>query len=203
MNLAIERDSKTLKTRLAAAQWALEADELGMAEQNATAALQIEPTSLDAMLLTGLVARYKNDLSGAEKIFTQAHLRSPAHLGAMSQLALVLIEQPTEEKRNLALQYAQVMVRLFSDLTKSAGREARVTLGWILYKLGRQAQAAQQIQAALRAGAVSADSAYHAARIFHDSDLKDASKKILESTLGSKRSFPNRKAAENLLQQLQ
>jgi len=58
---AVSEDPDRLATRLEAARWALEYCEIDLAEENATAALQIDATSIDAMILAGLVARHRKD----------------------------------------------------------------------------------------------------------------------------------------------
>lgn len=201
MEEAAKGDGNNARTRLAVAKWALDNNEMAMAKENAEAALRLNPDSLDAKLYLGLVARFNNELPKAEEAFKEAHLQSPTHLGAITQLALVLVEQSDERKRAQALDYARLNTQLYSDLNDASGREAAVTLGWVLSRLGQNAAATRAIQQALSAGngRISADSAYHAAQILYDSGMTEASQKLLEQTLQSESVFPNRSSAELLL----
>ena len=203
MKRAVKNDGNNTRTRLAVAKWALDANNLSMAKENAAAALKLDPNSLDAKLYVGLVARFDNDLPAAEQAFKQAHLQSPNNLGAITQLALVLVDQADEKKRAEALEFARLNTRVHSDLSKASGREAAVTFGWVLSRLGQNANAVRTVQQALAAGSVSADSAYHAAQILYDSGQTDAAGAILQKTLAGDAIFPNRKAAEQLLGKIQ
>ena len=199
MERAVETDGNSTATRLAVAKWALDANQLPMAKENADAALKLSPESLEAKLYAGLVARFGNDLPTAEKMFKLAHLQSPNNLAANTQLALVLIDQADDRKRSEALQYAQLNARLNNDVTKPSGREAAVTLAWVLSRLGQNTNAVRTVQQAISAGTLSADSAYHAAQILYDTGQTSAASTILERTLATDSVFPNRTAAEQLM----
>ncbi|MCA9149802.1 MAG: tetratricopeptide repeat protein [Planctomycetales bacterium] len=200
MERAATQDANNVRTRLAVAKWALDHEELDMAKTNAEAALKLEPRSLEAKLYMGLIARFRNDLPTAESLFKEAHLQSPTHLGAITQLALVLVDQSDEAKRTQALEYARLNTQLYSDLNEATGREAAVTFGWVLSKLGQTAAATKAVQQALTAGngRISADNAYHAAQILYDGGMTEAAQKLLDQTLQSESVFPNRAAAEQL-----
>ncbi len=204
MERAAQSDGNNIRTRLAVAKWALDTGNLDMAKSNAEAALTLDPDSLDAKLYLGLVARFRSELPQAEELFKEAHLQSPTHLGAITQLALVLVEQSDEKKRAQALNYARLNTQLYSDLNEASGREAAVTLGWVLSRLGQNAAAGRAIQQALSAGngRVSADSAYHAAQILYDSGMTEAAQKLLDQTLQTESVFPNKAAAEQLLSKI-
>lgn len=203
MQRAAQKDGSNVRTRLAVAKWALNAGELQMAQENAQAALQLESNSLEARLYLGLVARFQNKMSEAEEIFKEAHFQSPTHLGAITQLALVLVDQADERKKALALAYARLNTQLYSDLKDASGREAAVTLGWVLSKLGQPQAAQRAVQQALSGGTrLSADSAYHAAKILYDNGLTDPAGQILEQSLKAESTFPNRADAEALLSRI-
>jgi tetratricopeptide (TPR) repeat protein len=199
MNNAATRDGENIQTRLAVTKWAMEANEMAMAKENADAALALDGNSLQAKLLVGVIARFNNDLPAAETAFKQAHLQAPTNLDAITQLTLVLVGQDDEKKRQEALEYARLNARIYSDLTKQSGREAAVSLGWVLSRLGENAAAVRTVQQAINAGSISADSSYHAAQILFDSGLTDLAGKILSTTLQSDTVFPNRTSAEQLL----
>jgi Tfp pilus assembly protein PilF len=76
-------------------------------------------------------------------------------------------------------------------------------LGWVLFKLGRVADAAQQVQLALSSGGVGPEAAYFAAVIMQDRGQSEVAKALLEQTLeGNNRLFPNRAKAEELYEEL-
>jgi len=202
VELAVQRDAESSQTRLAAANWALEAGELDMAATNTAEALRLVPKSFEARLMSGLVNRYKRKYAEAEEPLVAAHLQMPLHPAAINQLALVLIEQPDEEKRGLAAQYAEMNARLNSDQAQPVGREAAVTLGWVLMRLGRVVEAERAVQAALSSGSVSADAAFHAASLFHTRGRDDLARPLLKPILDSTVAFPSREDAEKLLASL-
>ena len=203
MKRAIEKDGTNPRTRLAVAKWAIDTNNMALAKENAEEAKKLDPTSLDAKLYVGLVARFSNDLPAAEKEFSEAHSQSPTHLGALTQLCLALVDQTDETKKQKALEYAQMNVQMHSDLNRPEGREAAVTLAWVLSRLGRTADAMRAIQQLLpAANTLSADSAYHAAQILFDSGQNDLARKILEPRLASDAVFPNRSDAEKLLNRI-
>ena len=200
--LAVKRDGDSVNTRLAAAQWFLEAGLVQEARENAQAALKIESTSSQAQMLIGMSARYEGEYQAAADAFETVHLESPSNFAAINQLALSLIEQTDESKRRRSVEYAQINTRTFADLQQANGREAAVTMAWILFRLGRQAEAGRGIQSALRSGGVGPESSYFAAHILHDSGLSDAAKQVLKPTLTSKTMFPSRVDAENLAKKM-
>jgi tetratricopeptide (TPR) repeat protein len=199
MEEAIKKDGNSVATRLAVAKWAMDTGNLELAEANSAAAAKIEPNSFNVLLFKGLVARFKNDLAGAEAAFKEAHLKSPKHLGAMTQLVLTLIESPEEDKQRQAVEFAEVCVRVYSDLNQPGGREAAVVYGWCLSKLKRPDEAFQTIRQVVGKGSISADSAFFAAQILYDAGQTTAAQKMLETALEGERSFPNKKAAQDLL----
>ena len=78
-----------------------------------------------------------------------------------------------------------------------------MTLGWVLSKLGQNSAAQRAVQQALTGGTrLSADSAYHAAKILYDNGLTEPAGQILEQSLKAESVFPNRAAAEQLLSRI-
>jgi tetratricopeptide (TPR) repeat protein len=202
MNLAVERMPEHLETRLAAAQWGLEAGRMDFAKTNAQAALQIDPDSLPAKIAVGVVARHEGDGDRAEELFTSAHLQSPGNFAAMNHLALTLIERPEAEHRRRALEFAQVNARVYADLRQAMGREAAVTLAWILFSMGREADAMRNLSAAVRAGSVTPESSYYAARILVARGGREPALDLLERLLQQRRAFLHRADAQQLLNKI-
>lgn len=200
---AITRDPDGLDTRLKAAQWALESGDSPAAKSHAEKAVAIDSNSLGAYLLLGLIAQFQKDYPAAEAAFQQAHLLSPSNFSAMNNLALSMIEQLDDDKRQRAFEYAQVNARVFSDLNQPNAREAAVTAAWILFKLGREAEAELALQKLNRLwGAVTPQSAYFAAVIYQARGKQDVALQILTPALRPRAVFPERQQADELLARL-
>jgi len=202
MNLAVERMPKHVETRLAAAQWGLESGMVDFAKTNAKAALEIDPDSLPARIAIGVVARHEKDLRRAEEIFAEAHLQSPANFAAANHLALTLIQKTDTAQRRRALEFAQINARIYADLRHPTGREAAVTLAWILFNVGREAEAMQYLSAAARAGNLSPESTYYAAKILVGRNRPESARKLLEKLLKQRRAFLHRPEAEQLFNEV-
>ncbi|MFW5693356.1 MAG: tetratricopeptide repeat protein, partial [Thermoguttaceae bacterium] len=149
MDNAIKIAPKDLRTRLVAAQWYLETDQLDEAAQEAEAAVKLDSKSVEAMLFRGVVALFQKDYETAENYFQRAHLERPGNFAASNNLALALIEQDDEEKRRRALEYATLNARQNSRST-----EALSTYGWVQYKLGNIDEADRVLQAAAGTGSL-------------------------------------------------
>lgn len=203
MEAAVEKDPGGLVTRLSVARWALEACQLDVAQANVQAAQKIDPKSLEVKLLAGLVARHKKDYAAAEAAFLAAHLQAPANLMAANQLALVLVEQAAKDKQQLAVSYAELCAQANPDRSLPGGREAAVTLAWVLFRAGRQAEGLRLMQSAVNAGPLSDESAYCAARVLSESGAAEAAVRLLGPAVAKGRCYPYRAEAEALLDKLQ
>ena len=214
MDHAVKVAPKDLNTRLVAAQWALETAEtkehLERAKEEASQALQIDPTSLSAKVLRGAVALYQQDYGNAEIYFDSAARQSPSNFAARNNLALALCEQDDDVKKARALQYAKDNTTLYPN-NPAAGS----TAGWVLYKLGRLEEAEKVLRQAAT-GQVAPDTRFYLARIYADfaekskeagqdeqaGKLKEQAQKLLEPLLSSKRLFSKRPEAEALKKEL-
>ena len=200
---ATDRGSNSLRTQLEVANWALEANELELAKTAVDRAMKLDPNSVDANLLAGLAARFDRDYPAAETAFEKAHLLRPASFQAVKNLALSLIEQVEESKRVRALEYAQLLSSANSDLQQTNGREAGITLGWILFRLGREVEAERAVAQVVRVGgAISPEGAYYAARIYQGRGQPQTARQILGPALRQTAAFPSRRDAEDLLNRL-
>jgi tetratricopeptide (TPR) repeat protein len=194
---ALKAKPQDLPTRLAAVQWAIETDQLDQAAEQAKLALQLDPDSLQAQLLRGVVALLTEDYETAEKFFQQAHIEEPGNFAASNNLALALVEQDDESKQARALQYAQMNARQFPNVAEAAS-----TLGWVLYKLDRKQEAEQALRKAFSRGNVSADTRYYMARLYADTDREDEARQLLEQALATESTFSKRAEAEALMEEL-
>jgi tetratricopeptide (TPR) repeat protein len=201
MKSAVEKGASDLNTLLTAARWALDTGDAAQAKAHAQAALKLEPNSLPAKFALGFAARQTDDAAAAISAFESMLELSPNNVSAINQLALLLIESKSQKEQIRALGYAHLNAQINGDLKTQNGREAAVALLWVLHKLGHD-EPAQRLAGVLGAGAVSSESAYHAARIYADLGQKTAAREILERALASPALFPTRADAEALLAQL-
>ena len=200
MVAAIEAAPRDAKVRLAAAQWEYEIGRFDQAEEQAKAAVQLDPNSLSARLLRGMIALIRKDLKTAEESFEKAHLLAPANILASNGLAMALAESRDEAKRRAGLEYAQVNARQYPEQA-----EALSTLGWVLYRLGRLDEAEANLRKAVSnsGGRVSGDTLFYYARLLADRGQKEDAKRVLESpAMKSAGRFLMQKEAQTLLEEL-
>jgi len=196
MIAALTGAPKDLRTRLFAAQWSLDTDNLKQAAEQADAAIQLDVKSLDAYLIRGVVALHLKDYAKASECFQKILDETPSNFAASNNLALALIEQDDTAKKK-ALEYAEMNARQFPNQA-----EAFSTLGWVYYKLGRLDQAEAALRKAISGGQMSPDTAYYIARVSTDRDRKDEARQLLESALKSPTPFSMRSDAKELLEKL-
>jgi Tfp pilus assembly protein PilF len=197
MIAALNARPKDLRTRLLAAQWAWETGQLPEAKKQADAAMKIDPQSIEAQFFRGLIALFQKDYTAAEEYFQNAHLLSPKEFRVSNNLALALIEQKGEDKKQRALEYAEANARQYP---KSA--EALSTYGWVLYKLGRLDDSERMLRGAISGGSFSADTAYYLARLLAKRGRDKDARQFLESAVQSAAPFQNREDAKAMLEEL-
>ena len=124
---------------------------------------------------------------------------SPANGDVINQLALLLIEQPEQAKRDRAAQFAQISAQI-----NAQSADAKVTFAWVLYQLGRIGDAEAALRQALQLGNLSPDSSYLVAKILIDQSKPEAAKQILQGALDAENQgiFVNRNEAQALLETL-
>jgi tetratricopeptide (TPR) repeat protein len=198
MTEAINAAPKDVKTRMAAAQWALEMGKMDDARTQIEAAMQLDPKSLDAKILCGIVALFDKDYSRAETYLVSAHNQSPGNFAASNSLALALVEQKDEAKKRSALEYAVANVQQNPKLAEAAS-----TCGWVLYNLGKLDDAEKAFQTAISGGQISPSTAYYMARLSCDRGRKEQARRLLEIALKSTGPFALRQDAKALLEELQ
>jgi len=194
---ALTAAPKDLKTRLFAAQWALETNQPAEAEKQAAGAMQLDPKSLDAMILRGVANLFLKNFKAAEMYFESAHLQSPQNFAATNNLALALIEQDDPAKKDRALQYAEKNAQQYPKRSDAAS-----TYGWVLYKLGRRDDAEKALRASVSGGTMSTDTAYFLACVMHDRGRDADAKQLLENALKSNVPFRQRDEAKAMLDKL-
>ena len=194
---ALSAAPNDVKIHLMAAQWAFESGDLGEAKTQVETAMKLDPKSLNAKVLSGVIAMFQKDYNTAEMYFESAHLQSPGDFAAGNNLALALVEQKDEAKKQKAFQYAQANVRQFPRVA-----EAIATYGWVLYKLGRLDEAEQALHVVASSGNPTADTMFYLARLSVDRGREPQAKQLLETALKTKTPFLQRQEAQSLLQQL-
>ncbi len=198
MVAAINARPTDFRVRLVAADWSLQIGKLQQAETQAEAALKLNPQSVEAKILRGTIAMFRKDYKTAQEMFEQAHLQAPGNFSVTNSLAIALVEQDDEKKKQMALDYAQINVRV--DATRP---EANATYGWVLYRLGRLDEAEAALRKAITStGRPSADSAYYYARLLYERGHKEEARRLIEAALQAKGPFAMRPEAEALAAEL-
>lgn len=187
---------------LAAAEIELRRGRNTEAKQYIDAALKLEKTSLTAMTLAGRAARQRGDEEKAKEYLNYVAYRSPLRFDAANQLARLLAQSEEEADRQKAAELAELNFRAFSDRNTPTGREAAVTMGWILFRQGKEAQGEAAIAAALRGGSITSESAYLGALVLAKRGKKDLARAILEPIVTANMHFPGDAKAAELLKEL-
>jgi tetratricopeptide (TPR) repeat protein len=201
MIVALRQYGRIVSVRVLATQWAWETGQLVEAEKQATAVLQLDPQSLDGLILRGLIARFQKNYKAAEEYTQRAVLLKPNNFAATNNLALSLAEQSSEEKRQRALEYAENNARQYQKTNQAS--EAFSTYGWTLYKLEKFEEAEKALRAAISGGSFTPDTAYYLARVLdkRGGHTKDAIN-LLESALKTNAPFAYRDDAKALLTEM-
>jgi len=178
MQYAVGKSPDDVRTRLGMARWLWQTGQLDEARVHAEKALELDPESLDAKIMLGMIARYTRDNEEAERLFEQASTQSPGNFTARNQLVLTLIESDDSAKRQRALELAELNARVFPN-----NSEASATLGWVYYNFDRLNEARRGLAKAAQLGAVNSDTAYYMAHVAADQGRAMEALRILEKAL--------------------
>jgi predicted Zn-dependent protease len=151
---------------------------LPKAEALLSDARKANPGNLNLLILSGVAARMGKKMKPAEDYFIEALGIAPANSDVINQLALLLIEQPAQDKRERALQFAGMNAQI-----NSQNSDAQITLAWVLYQLGRIADAEGALRQGLNLGNPSPDSSYLVAKILMDQNKAEPAKQLLKGAL--------------------
>ncbi len=195
---AIRLNPSDANVYLAAARWALATNQRNDAATYADQAIKLKPDSIDAKITRGTIARMNGDLKTAEKNLQEASMEAPGNLDASNQLALVLIEQPEQSKKDRAEQIATNNLKLTTDGNRFSP-EVFTTAAWVLYRQGKKDQAQAVLGKVLQTGQLSQDGAYYLANILQDANRIDDAVKLLQSAIDSPAPFAQRDKAAELL----
>jgi predicted Zn-dependent protease len=168
-------------TVTAYAQWLIKQatpQTLAKAESLLADARKANPGNLNLLILSGVSARMGKKMKPAEDYFIEALGIAPANSDVINQLALLLIEQPAKDKQERALQFAGMNAQI-----NAQNSDAQITLAWVLYQLGRVADAQQALTQGMNLGSPSPDSSYLVAKILMDQNKMDGAKQLLKASL--------------------
>ena len=201
MIVALRQYGRNVNVRVVAAQWAWETGQLVEAEKQANAVLQLDPQSMDGLVLRGVIARFQKNYKAAEDYSQRAFLLQPNSFVATNNLALALIEQGSDEKKQRAYAYAENNAQKFQKTNYAS--DAFSTYGWVLYNLGKYDDAEKALRQAVAGGTFGADTAYYFARVLdkRGGHTKDAIN-LLESALKTTGPFAYRDDAKALLAEM-
>ena len=197
---AIAANKADPTTLTAFSQWLIKTGSVDKAEATLAEARKANPGNLNLLILSGVAARMVKKMKPAEDYFVEALGIAPANADVINQLALLLIEQADQGKRDRALQFASMSAQL-----NNQSADAQITLAWVLYQLARTGDAEAALRSGLQLGNLSPDSSYLVAKILVEQNRGDTAKQILTSAIDNESPgiFIFRKDAEALLGTLQ
>jgi superkiller protein 3 len=197
LNFAIKKGGQDLRTQIAAGRFLLKANRLDEAKSHAEEAIKLDPESVDANVLCGLIARVMGDYATAQAALSKAHLMSPGNALVINNLALVLLELPEEENHLRALQFAEL------NMSKSPNNpEIVATYGWVNYRLNRRLEAERVFATVFNSNRVNSDMLYYLANFSRDRGQTGEAVKLLKEAINTTEPFGYRKPAQALLAEL-
>jgi tetratricopeptide (TPR) repeat protein len=198
---AVAEDKTNPSTMASYAEWLIRSGSVDKAEAALAEARKGSPSSLQILILSGVAARMAKKMKPAEDYFLQALSISPSNGAVLNQLALLLSDQADKEKQERALQFA-----LINSKINPQNSEAQITLSWVLYQMGRLAEANAAFADGFRLGMgnLSPDSSFLVAKMLIDQNRTDSAKTILTNALENDNPgiFVNKQDAQALLASL-
>ncbi|MDD3469898.1 MAG: tetratricopeptide repeat protein [Thermoguttaceae bacterium] len=172
---AIKEDPKNVQIRLAAADWALQTNQLKQAVDQLDVALKLDPKSVDAIHARGITAMVQKEYSKAEALFRQADELSAGNPILRNDLVLSLAMQDDSLKKQEAVSMAQTNGQAHPNQAEAVG-----TFGWTLSRLGQSESAEKALSQACMSGSrVSENTWYFFARVMVDRGKKAQALEIL------------------------
>jgi Tfp pilus assembly protein PilF len=203
---------KDIRTRLEAAKIYIQTGQKGdldEAKTQAAEALKIDPKSLEALMLRGVVSLFQKDHAGAVNYFESAAMQSPSYFDATNNLALALVELKDESKKKRALEYASENVKKTQGNQASQNpqnaAEALSTLGWVLYRIDpvkNLEDADKLLRQAISTNNFNPDTAYYAAVVAVANKRPEEAKRILTRAMQNTAPWTMKTEAKALLEQL-
>lgn len=195
---AYNEDKSDAKVAQAYAEWLIQLQELDEAKQVAANLREQSPDSIPALLMDGIVAYMQGETDRAESTFQKVLSLDPRNGRATDLMALLLIESDKVSDQERALQYAQNNAERLRN-----NAQASVTRAYVLYQLGRKAEAQKSLQEAGKLQ-IQPDSTFLIAKILASEGQNDKALAALEKVVNQKGGLIIfRREAEELLAQLQ
>ena len=144
-------------------------------------------------ILRGLIGLWEKDWAEAESNFQEVLAESPSDFVARNNIALALVEQDSQAKKQRALDYAAANLR---DAKNNP--DVLSTLGWVHFRRNEFDQAGAALDQAIKAAGSSlhdSDTGTYWAHILHYRQQDQEAKGILESLLNNGRAFSMRPEA--------
>ena len=214
---ALSHSPDDLNLRAVVTVWALENGEMDLAKEQAKQALRIEeedkklpanqqryPNSNAGRMLNGFVDIWDKKFDKAQDYFEKVFLEAPNDFAVKNNLALALVEQDEQRKKDRALDLAYSNYQNNKDNNNAL--DAASTLSWVYFKLGKYDLASAAMDAVLRAtkGNVSnPDMATYLAHILYHNDnghngFKYQAKQLLDQIIKTNKPFSMKQEAEAL-----
>ena len=177
-----------------AVQWEM----IPQAKNYAAKALLLEPDSLDAQAMCGLIALYEQNYEQAQKYYEGILKEEPNNFYGINGLALALCEQQDQAKVNMGLAYARRNAE-----ANSQSIDALSTYAWALLKTGDVDLAETVLNRVQNSGVISAAGAYYLAEIKQLKGDGEQAAILANAALSTKNNYPKKTAAQELLLKLQ
>ncbi|HET6574892.1 MAG TPA: tetratricopeptide repeat protein, partial [Fimbriiglobus sp.] len=180
--------------------WLLDAGRIDEAQKYLDLTVKLDPDSRETRAVQGIMARYRKDLPGAEKVFEELNRKHPNYPLAAWNLALVLADSGDKEKQRRAVEVAQAEVSRNQKLA-----EGFAVLGWALYKAGRLDDAEKALAPLVQpgVGVPSRDAAYFLARVLADKGRFEDARKALQAAESAKGGYVYRDEAQKLMAEVE
>jgi len=194
---AYNEDQADAAVAQAFAEWLIQQGELDKAQEIATALREKTPNAITALLMDGIVSYMKGETDRAEQTLQKVLSLDPRNARATDLLAMLLIQSDKVADKERALQYAQNNAERLSN-----SAQANVTRAYVLYELGRKAEAQKSLAQAGKMQ-IQPDSTFLIAKILVAEKQNDKAIEALEKIVDLKSGLVIfRREAQELLAQL-
>ncbi len=197
MLVAIQKNPKDSNVFFQVSQWYWNQDDLAEAEKYALQARQLGNEQVDLKMLLGLIAREQKKFTQAEKIFSDIYEKNPTYFAASNQLALVLLEQKEQEKKEKAVQLSSINARLYPQDVLALS-----TWAWVLFRMDNLEESGKIFEEIVKSGNVTAETAYYLAHFMFKQNRLQETKQWLEAASRSTFRFVYKKDVEDWLNRL-
>ena len=194
---AYQENGSDTQVAQAYAEWLIQQGKLDKAQKIAVTLQEQSPDSITALLLDGIVSYMQGQSERAEQKLQKVLSLDPRNGQATDLLALLLIQSDDVQDKERALQYAQNNAEW-----RASSAQANVTRAYVLYELGRKAEANKALAQAGKM-TIQPDSTFLIAKILLAENQIDKAIEALKKIVGHKSGLIIfRKDAEDLLEKL-